>query len=237
MAISTGTTSPSRTETTGSLRPFPLPARVMLLLVAIVAGWFGSVWDTLAGYGGNTDISVTWLANHQSAWIAATYGAALNAMGLVALLLAVCVLVRSRGAAWATAGLAVGAVGTFLYAVSAAAPMQILGLGKQPVISSAQVTSLIDYLGRHDTIQAGVAFPGFLLLLVAQILVTVALFRSRALPLWVPILFIVGAVIQVALAGGGVLTALATVPQTVAMVAIGWYAYKRSAAAARTSGS
>jgi hypothetical protein len=69
-------------------------------------------------------------------------------------------------------------------------------------------------------------------MLVAQILVTVALLGARTVPLWVPILFIAGAVIEVALAGGGVLTALATVPQTVATVAIGWYAYRKSVAAA-----
>jgi hypothetical protein len=171
---------------------------------------------------------VAWLAGHQHAWIAATYGTALNAIGIVALLLAVCVLVTRRGAGWATGALITGVAGTALYAVAAAVPMQILGLGRQTVISPAQTTSLIDYVSGHDQIQAGVAFPGFLLLLVAQILVTVALFRSRVLPVWVPALFIVGAVIQVALAGGGLLTAAATIPETVAMVAIGWYAYRKA---------
>jgi hypothetical protein len=232
MATSTGAVIVSPSATTGTDRRFPLPARTLLLLVAIVAGWLGSVWNTLAGYNGNVDISVSWLANHQNAWIAATYGSALTAIGIVALLLAVCVLVRTRGAAWATAALAAGALGTALYAVSAAVPMQVLALGEQPVVNATQATALVDYLARHDTIQAGVAFPGFLLLLVAQLLATVALFRSRAVPLWVPILFLVGAVVEVALAGGGLVTAVATIPQTVAMVAIGWYAYRRSLAAA-----
>jgi hypothetical protein len=222
MAITTtSATAPPVAETTTS-------GRRLLLPVAIVAGWIGAVWNTLAGFSGDTDLTVSWLASHQHAWIAATYGTALNAIGIVALLLAVCVLVIRRGSAWATAALVTGMIGTALYAVASAVPMQILGLGKQTVISAAQTTSLLDYMSEHDTIQGGVAFPGFLLLLVAQILVTVALFRSRALPLWVPTLFIAGAVVQVVLAGGGVLTAVATIPETVAMVVIGWYAYRKA---------
>jgi hypothetical protein len=69
-----------------------------------------------------------------------------------------------------------------------------------------------------------VAFPGFLLLLVAQIAITVALIRSRSVPLWVPILFAAGGVPAVLLAGSGMVAALVAVPQFVAMVAIGWYA-------------
>jgi hypothetical protein len=234
MAINTGaaTTSTSTNKMTRPERRFPLPSRMMLLLVAIIIGWVGNVWNTLAGYSGTVDITVPWLAHHQTAWVAATFGSALNAMGLVALLLAVCVLVRGKGATWATVALATGGLGTFLYAVSAAAPMQVLGLGKQTVITPAQTTSLIDYLSKHDHIQASVAFPGFLLLLVAQIAVAVALFRARVLPLWVPIVFIVGAVLEVVFASGGLLTAVSTVPETAAMVAIGWYAYKKSLAAA-----
>jgi hypothetical protein len=110
--------------------------------------------------------------------------------------------------------------------------MQVLGLGKQSVITPGQTTSLIDYMSKHDHIQASVAFPGFALLLIAQIAIAVALFRSRVLPLWVPIVFSVGAVLEVVFGGGGALTAISTVPETAAMVAIGWYAYRKSLAAA-----
>jgi hypothetical protein len=231
MAHNTDLNSPSAVGVLAvDVRRFPLPSRTILLLVAIVLGALGNLWNTLAGYSGNTDISTSWIAAHHSAWIAATYGAALNAMGIVALLLAVCVLVRSRGATWATIGLAVGTFATFLYAVATAVPMQALATNGQSVVSAVQLQSLVTYMGQHDSIQAGVAFPSFLLLLVTQIAVTVALFRSRTLALWVPILFIAGAVVQVAFADGGLLTAASIIPQTIANVAIGWYAYRRSAA-------
>jgi len=221
MAVNTSASNTSVVEGGGAPARYPLPSRALLLLVAIVAGVLGSTWNLLAGYWGGTDLTRQWLADHQSAWIASTYGTALEAMGLAAVLVAVCVLVRGRGAAWATVSLATGTVGLFLYAVSSAMQMQLLGLGKQTVISADQTVALLDYLHKHDTIQAGVAFPGFLLLLVAQVAITVALFRSRVLPIWVPIVFIVGAVLRVALSNGGVVSAVAAIPQAAAMVAIG----------------
>jgi hypothetical protein len=56
--------------------------------------------------------------------------------------------------------------------------------------------SLISYTGTHDMIQDSVGFPVFLLLLIMQIAVTVALIRSRTIQLWVPILFVVGMVVE-----------------------------------------
>lgn len=68
------------------------------------------------------------------------------------------------------------------------------------------------------------------MLLVAQIAVTAALFRSHVLPVWVPILFVVGAVLEVAFGSGGVPFALATISQTIATVAIGCAAHRKPVA-------
>jgi hypothetical protein len=230
MSLETGTTSAARpVDITTVDDRRPLTTRMFLVLVAIVFGAIGNLVSLVYGLDEGT-ISVDWAANHQSAWAASTYGGALTAMGLIALLAAVCALVRRRGATWATVSLAVGSLGTFLYAVSAAIPVAVIGMGTQTVVSRADASALVDYLGRQDLTQAGVAFPGFLLLVVAQITVTVALIRSRAVPLWVPILFITGGVVETAFAGNGALTAALTIPQIVAEIAIGWYAWKRSAA-------
>ncbi len=45
-------------------------------------------------------------------------------------------------------------------------------------------------------IQDSAGFPAFLLLLITQIAVTVTLIRSRTIPPWVPILFVVGMVVE-----------------------------------------
>jgi hypothetical protein len=207
----------------------PRSARMFLVLVAIVVGGIGNLFNTMFGIQ-NGDITLDWAAKHQSAWVAATYGSALLGLGLVALLAAVCVLVRGRGAGWATVSLAIGSLGTFLWVVSSAILVAYVPLAKQTVISSAQASALVDYFSRHDMTQVAVAFPAFLLLVVTQITVTVALIRSRAVPLWVPIVFLAGGVVETVFAGGGALTAALTVPQIAAEIAVGWYAWKKSAA-------
>jgi hypothetical protein len=230
MTTNVGATAPSSTlDVATPERHFASPARMMFVLIAIVVGEVGNMWNILAGYNGQK-ITTDWLTKHPSAAAADTYGTALFAVGLVALLLAVCVLVRARGAAWATLSLVVGMIGTMFWTVSAAVPFAFAGLTKQTVISTGQANALADYLSKHDTIAGSGSFPGFLLLLIAQLAITMALIRSRSVPIWVPILFVVGAVIETAFASGGALTALCTVPQIVAMIAIGWYGYRKSLA-------
>jgi hypothetical protein len=230
MTIKTsGVSAAPSAELVTSVDRRPLPSRVLLLLVAIVLGGLGNLANALFGLQ-NGNITIDWAAKHQSAWAAATYGTALTGLSLVALLAAVCVLVRGRGARWATVSLAIGSVGTFLWMVGAPILAAYLPMGTQNVISSAQANALVDYFEKHDMTQAGVAFPAFLLLLVTQITVTVALIRSRAVPLWVPIVFFAGGVVETVFAGGGPLTAVLTVPQILAEIAIGWYAYQKSKA-------
>jgi hypothetical protein len=203
----------------------PTSTRMALLVAAIVLGGLGQLATILFGWNGD-GLSVEWFTNHQQAWIASTYGNALNALGLFALLVAVCVLVKGRGAAWATVSLVIGSLGTALYAVSAAIPIAFTPVGTQTVVPPDQAARLIEYFHRHDVTEVAVAFPAFLLLTVTQITVTVALIRSRAVPLWVPIVFIAFGALAIVFAASGVLTAVLTVPQIVAMVAIGWYAYR-----------
>jgi hypothetical protein len=226
MAVNTVSGAP-HAEVATTAEPRQTSARTFLLLVAIILGAVGNLVNILFGYNGD-DITVSWLASHQYAWAAALYGTAFNALGLIALLAAVCMLARRRGATWATVSLAVGSVGAMLYAASAAIPVAFPSFGTQNVISSTDATALLNYLGAHDMTQAAAAFPAFLLLVVTQITVTVALIRSRAVPLWVPIAFILGGVVETVWAASGALTAALTIPQIVAMLAIGWYAWKKS---------
>ena len=205
----------------------PTTTRMALLVAAIALGGLGNLANLLFGWNGD-DLTVEWFASHQQAWVASTYGNALNALGLFALLVAVCVLVKGRGAAWATVSLVIGSLGTALYAVSAAIPVAFTAMGTQTVVPPAQAAQLADYFHRHEMTQSAVAFPSFLLLTITQITITVALIRSRAVPLWVPIVFLAFGALAIVFAASGVLTAVLTVPQIVAMVAIGWYAYRRA---------
>lgn len=176
-----------------------------LLVGAIALGGAGQLANTLFGWNGD-DLTPEWLADHRHAWIAATFGNAFLALGLIALVIAICVLVRGRGAGWATTGLVLGSVGAVLHAVSAAIP------------------TVVADEARLESTQTFVALPSFLLLTLTQIVVTVALVRSRAVPMWVPVVFLVSGLLGVVFAGSGALTAALALPQIVAMVAIGWFA-------------
>jgi hypothetical protein len=221
----TATTAPTTTGA-GIGERRPTSARMLLVLAAIVLGALGNLANLLFGFDEGR-VSVSFAAEHPSAWAAATYGNALLGLGLIALFTAVCVLARQRGSGWATVTLAVGSLGTFLLTAAAAIPAGLIPIGTQDVISTDQANALVEYLQSHDLTQAGVAFPGFLLLLVTQITLTVALIRSRAVPLWVPIVFLAGGIVETLFAGNGALTAALTVPQLAAEVAIGVYALKR----------
>jgi len=100
-----------------------------------------------AGHGGGCSPA------HQSAWAGATYGDALFGIGIIALLLAVCVLVRGarrglgdgqpryrRPAHWPMAGLR-------RRSDAGARPHG------QTVVSPAATQSLISYIAKHDMIQ------------------------------------------------------------------------------------
>jgi hypothetical protein len=227
MTINTGAVSAAPVAEANTSDQRPIRSRMFLLLVAIVLGGIGNLFATLFALP-DGDFTLAWAAEHQSAWVAGLYGSALLGLGLVALLAAVCVLVRRRGAAWATISLAIGSLGTFLWVVAAGIPMGFLPLAKQTVISPAQASALVDYLTQHDPSHVAVAFPAFVLLLVTQITVTVALIRSRAVPLWIPIVFLLGGVVETVFAGAGALTAVLTVPQIVAEIIIGWYAWRKA---------
>jgi Domain of unknown function (DUF4386) len=203
--------------------------RLLLVLVAIAIGGIGNVIATLNAPPSG-DSTLDWAAGHQSAWASGLFGNALAGLGLVALLAAVCALARRRGARWATVSLAIGSLGTFLFVVSSGVTTVYLPIAKQTVLTPAQTTALADYLAQHDMSQGAVAFPAFVLLLITQITLTVALIRSRAVPLWVPIVFLAGGAMETVFAGSGALTAVLTVPQIIAEIVIGWYAWQKASA-------
>jgi hypothetical protein len=204
-------------------------ARMLWALIALVLGGVGTLVLHLGG-SDHGDVSPSWLAGHPAAWAATFYGGAFAVLGLAALLVTVCVLVRDRGRTWATVSLVIGSIGAAFWAVTVAATMSVAAMGTQKIVNADQANALTAYLHEQDLSQPAVAFSGFLLLLVTQITITVALIRSRAVPLWVPVVFIAGGLLDTAFAGRGALTAALSLPQFVATVAIGWYAWQRSRA-------
>jgi membrane protein implicated in regulation of membrane protease activity len=92
-------------------------------------------------------------------------------------------------------------------------------------------TALLDRFA-HDGHLFAVGQPGSLMVSIGTILAGVGLIRSRVLPLWIPVLSIL-AVGGTFLPSWGPVSLITNIPAAVVAVAIGWFAYRRVAAAAQ----
>lgn len=113
--------------------------------------------------------------------------------------IAVCALARSRGAVWATVGGALTALGGIAFAMGEFAFVSLSWYATEPAALSAdQGTRLLDHAVDHPEHGMVVQMAGFGLFTLGSILLVVALIRSRAVPLWLPIAFFVLVVAQFA---------------------------------------
>jgi hypothetical protein len=74
--------------------------------------------------------------------------------------------------------------------------------------------------------------PGALATIVATLFITVALLRSRVLPWWISVLFLVGGPLGFVFSSGtsGTSGAVAALPGAVSAILIAGYAWRRTAA-------
>lgn len=149
-------------------------------------------------------------------------------LGVPAQALAVLLLTRTRGAAWSTAGAGVMWLGTGLYAVGVAGWAAIYFFATDPVIDSASGNQLLDRVGEDPHLFA-VALPGAVLVALGTVVQAVGLWRSHAVPRWVPLLSLT-IVLSFVVSGSGFVGLLAGVPVAVAAIAIGYYAWRRAGA-------
>jgi len=128
------------------------------------------------------------------------------------------VLVRERGSTIATVAAVVGGIAGFCgglanvlvgYDLAATANAHTAPAAAEQILVSANRGWAFD-----------VGFVGYLGgLVVATVLTTVALWRSRAVPRWLPILFVLGVVLG-ALAPAGIVSIPLQLPITVALIAL-----------------
>jgi hypothetical protein len=140
--------------------------------------------------------------------------------------LAALILTPDRGAMWTTAGASLMWLGTGLYAVGVGGWASVYFFGNHPALDVANGTRLLDQVADDPRLFA-VALPGALLVALGTVVQAVGLWRSRALPRWVPILSLTIALSFIA-PGSGVVGALLGIPVAVAGIAIGYYAWRRT---------
>lgn len=131
-------------------------------------------------------------------------------------------LVRARGAAWATTGGIIMWIGTALYAVGAAGWAAAYYFATAPGVDP----SVIDRINDDSAHVFGVMIPGALLVAVGTVIQAVGLWRSGAVPRWIPLLWLT-IVATFVVPGNGIAGLITAVPMTAASLGTAYYAWRR----------
>jgi hypothetical protein len=163
------------------------------------------------------------LAPHRdAAWLGTLADGLAFAVVGAALGLAVCLLAPARGAAWAN----IGAVMTTLGGAAFCAGMVSFGSFAWYATDTAAIPAgpgeaLMSYVEDSPGHMLGVQMVGFLLFTLGSLALMVALWRSRAVPRWLPIGYLVLTVGTFAL--GGVALNIVQAIQMLSLVVVAYY--------------
>jgi hypothetical protein len=200
-------------------------AAVTLAVTGVIALVGGVLWPEPAGgdwyaYADVAPIRDRW-------WTVLTVLAVSAAVAIPLQALAAMALVRQRGAGWATWGGAAMFLGTGLQVTGVAGWAALYYFATDPSGDPAAVAPLLETAG-DDLRLFGVAAAGALIVALGTAAQAVGLWRSGALPRWVPIVSL-AIVPTFFLPNSGPLGLITGIPISVAAAAIGYYAWRRAA--------
>ncbi len=138
---------------------------------------------------------------------------------------ATCLLVRRRGAAWATTGGVLMWIGTALYAVGGAGWAAAYYVATAPGVDPGAGASVIDRMAEDSLHLFAPMIAGAGLVAIGTIVQTVGLWRSHAVPRWIPL----GAAtiaLTFMVPGNGVVGLVTALPMTAAAIGIAYYAWR-----------
>jgi hypothetical protein len=197
------------------------------LAVAVVVLW--------QPWGERDHLTYADIAPHRdAAWLGTVIdGLGFAAVG-IALGLAVCLLAPGRGASWAN----IGAVLTGFGGVVFSAGMVAFGSFAWSVTNTDAVpanagTALMKYTEANPGHVLGLQMAGFLLFTVGSLVLMVALWRSRSVPRWLPIGYLVLTVGVFAL--GGVALNVVQAIQMATLIVVAFYARRAAGLTAQES--
>jgi hypothetical protein len=171
-------------------RASPARARsiaAVLVVGAITSAAFG-IWRPAPG-GGSFGYDI--IAPIRTSWWAwHLFGGLGVAAAAIAVALAVCLLVPARGATWATLGALLTALGGLAFYGGVAAEGVLGAYATDPEALPAQSgTTLLTFIDDNFEPIGVVLIPGLALLTLGPLLLAVALWRSRSVPRWLPLMF------------------------------------------------
>jgi hypothetical protein len=199
-------------------------ARATIVAAALTLGALASATIVLwQPWGGRNEFAYDALApRRDAAWLGSVIdGVGIAAIG-VGLALAACLLVRRRGGTLATVGAVLSALGGVLFAaaiISAGTLVwYVTDTGALPAETGTAMMSYVeDNLGHVAALQV----PGFLLYTLGALVLMVALWRARAVPVWLPVTYVV-LTVGVFVLQGTVLNVVQAI-QTLLLAAVAWF--------------
>jgi hypothetical protein len=192
MTEDTTRTTARLTESGDAPAPGPISARIRLLAAALTLGaaaWIAvGVWTPVDELRTGDDLPFEGVRSHRGGWLTWHLLDGLGtALVMIGLAFAVCVLVQARGARWATVGAALAVLGGLLFSAGSVS-FGLLGAyaTESDALRAAAGQGLIDYVNEEGGPGLGVVVPGFLIMTLGQLLLAVALWRARTVPVWLP---------------------------------------------------
>lgn len=200
-------------------------AAVTIAVAGLIALVGGVLWPEPASgdwysYADITPIRDRW-------WTVLTLLAVSAAVAVPLQALAAMALVRKRGSGWATWGGAAMFLGTGLQVTGVAGWASLYYFATDPSGDPTAVASLLDTVGDDPRLIA-LAAAGALVVALGTAAQAVGLWRSGALPRWIPIVSL--AILPTFfLPNAGALGLITQIPITASAAAIGYYAWRRAA--------
>lgn len=192
-----------------------------LAVTALAALAGGLLWPEPSG-GGET-YSYADIEPQRALWWGLLVALSVNlVINVPAQALLTVLLVRGGGAAWATVGAVILWIGTALYAVGGAGWAAAYYFATAPGVDP----SVIDRVNDDAAHVFGVMVPGALLVAVGTIVQAVGLWRSGAVPRWIPVLWLT-IVATFVVPGNGIVGLITAVPMTAASLGTAYYAWRK----------
>jgi hypothetical protein len=199
---------------------------IVLAVTAVAAMPAGVLWPEPAS-GGETYTYADIQPIRDRWWVLLMFLSANLILNVLAQALATVLLVRRRGATWATVGGAVMWIGTALYAVGVGGWAATYYFATDPAAGSVAGTAVMDNVAKDMAHLFGPIISGSLLVTVGIVIQVVGLWRSKAVPRWIPLLWLT-TVLTFVVPGNGLLGLITAVPMTAAAIGTGYFAWRRA---------
>jgi len=175
--------------------------RRRLLATALAAGaaaWITTgLWTPVDELRGSGDITYEAIRSAGGGWLTWHLLDGLGtALVMLALAFCVCTLAPTRGARWATIGAVAAVAGGLLFSTGMISLGMVGAYATEPdAVGASAGKALVAYANSEGGPAVAVLVPGFLLITLGQLLLATALWRSRAVPVWLPAAIVVANVV------------------------------------------